>query len=42
MIPRCHGATANVAYAHHNGNGNVFDEMKYEVFKEQPSRFTGS
>jgi hypothetical protein len=24
--PVGHGATANVAYAHHNGNGNVLDE----------------
>jgi hypothetical protein len=33
MIPRGHGATANVAYAHHNGNGNVFDEMNMKFSK---------
>ncbi len=28
-VPRHHGATANVAYAHHKSNGNVLDEWVF-------------
>ena len=39
---RRHGATANVAYAHHNNNGNVPDEMNMKLSKCMlPQKGTG-
>ena len=35
-VPRHHGATANVATAHHGNNGNVLDEWVFNCQSANP------